>query len=966
MATRPNGGIVGKSIIPGTGQLFGVYSATTAAELTSAGLYSVSTGNIATKVLAVEDPVITDIVYTDASFANIAGAISTAANVTGNVRIIGRNFQSGSTVYIAGQQSAYSYTVSSTEVRARVPSLPLGGYSLMVAGSASTILSNIQIQTANYPVFTTATTFSFVANTAFSTAISAIGATSYAITSGSLPGNVTLNTSTGALSGNVIVTPFPYAATWNFDVTATNALGFTAVQNHYLVFSANTTVDYIILGGGGAGGAPFFGAGGGAGGLVNTSGQALTTADTVTVVIGSGGTYNGASLQKSPGTPTLIFGNISQFTANAFGGGGGGTGPGPSLIVTGDPGGTGGGSTATGGGYPAGGLGSQGGNGGTGSPGFFNGGGGGGGGTGSPAAAGGGGGSGSTYTGFFQTPQTLQGGGSGGPGTGGVPAGGGAVGSPGTNGTGGGGGSGGSGGSGVVYIKYRSPYQWGGGGTITSWANPAPAGGGRNWIHSFTSSSTLTYDYPTWQANANVALTANYYAATVSAPLRAYNAASYTVSAGNTLPGGLSINAAGYITGTASSESTSFYVNAISSTSLISNKEFSFAYSYPVPTWVTAAALPAGNTAVAYSQQLSATVNNLGSVVYSVSAGNTIPDGLTLTSGGLLSGSFTTTSNVSYSFYVRAEHNIGSNYYRERQFTMNVTYVYPVTLLVVAGGGGGGGYHPTSPSSGLGLRGGGGAGGYREFGNLFVRDVKYTITVGSGGTSAPIGSGGQGGPSSVIGGILGSTGYNSLTSTGGGGGGSIGTPTVNGTNGTPGGSGGGHGASVVPGALGGTGQTPVGQPSPLAPVENQGYPGQQASGTTSGQAGGGGGAAGFGQPGQPPTGTSQVGIAGTYFGPFGTGSGGGGGRGRYSTITGANIVYAAGANAVSSGQFIGATNTGNGGSGVTPAAGGSGVVILSVPTGSYTANFSPAPVVTVTNNGPQTVMTFTGSGTYTS
>ena len=965
---KPNGGIVGQSIIPGTGQLFGVYSATTAAELTGAGLYSVTTGNIATKVLAPADPVITDIVYTDSTFANIVGAVATTANTTGNIRIFGTNFVSGSTVYIANQASAYTNVVNTNEVQARVPSLTAGTYSniMIFSPAGSGILSNLAITTVTAPLFTSSSTLSFTSNTAFSTTITAIGVKAvdgYRISAGSLPGNVSFNTTTGALSGNVTVNSFSATAAWNFDVTASTDLGVTTVQNCYLIINGNIGVTYLVVAGGGRGGAttasgPFGslqvgeGGSGGAGGYL-TGNIIMDTAQTYTMIQGGGSTSGlVAGGNSSIVSPWPVFSPIV-----AFGGGYGGESgyiqsPGsPRFGGSGGPGGSGGG-----GGTP---NGSQG--------------------AGTPGQG---------YPGIASVPSSIggKGGGATAPGAGapnlitganivyaagGTPA---PPSTPSVSGYGNGGagavsqlsiGGGMPGNPGIVIVRYSSPSQLATGGTVTNY-NSGPD---KFWVHQFTSPGTFlvgsSAGFPIW-ANANVAFYANYYNTAISTQLRAYNAASYAVASGNTLPGGLTVSTSGLLSGTAATESTSFYINATSSTSLVSSQEFSLTYTYPTPVWVTAATLPAGNTAVAYSQQLSATVNNLGSVVYSVSAGNTVPDGLTLTSSGLLSGSFTTTSNVSYSFYVRAEHNIGSNYYSERQFTMNVTYVYPVTLLVVAGGGAGGGYHPTSPSSGTGMRGGGGAGGYREFGNLFIRDIKYTVTVGAAGVSAPIGTGGSGGPSSIIGGTVGTLGYNTLTSTGGGGGGSNGTPTVNGTNGGPGGSGGGHGASIVAGASGGTGQQPVAQPSPLAPIQNQGYPGSPSSGTTAGQGGGGGGAAGLGQPGQPPTGTSQVGIAGTFFGPFGTGQGGGGGRGRYSTITGANVMYAAGANSVSTGQSIGATNTGNGGAGVVPANGGSGVVILSVPTGSYTANFSPAPVVTVTNNGPQTVMTFTQSGTYTS
>ena len=43
--------------------------------------------------------------------------------------------------------------------------------------------------------------------------------------------------------------------------------------------------------------------------------------------------------------------------------------------------------------------------------------------------------------------------------------------------------------------------------------------------------------------------------------------------------------------------------------------------------------------------------------------------------------------------------------------------------------------------------------------------------------------------------------------------------------------------------------------------------------------------------------------------------------------------------------------------------GGSGVVIISVPTSSYTGTTTGTP--TVTTSGSDTIMKFTGSGTYT-
>ena len=45
--------------------------------------------------------------------------------------------------------------------------------------------------------------------------------------------------------------------------------------------------------------------------------------------------------------------------------------------------------------------------------------------------------------------------------------------------------------------------------------------------------------------------------------------------------------------------------------------------------------------------------------------------------------------------------------------------------------------------------------------------------------------------------------------------------------------------------------------------------------------------------------------------------------------------------------------------------GGSGVAYVSIPTASYTGTYSPAPAVTVTTSGANTILKFTGTATYT-
>ena len=289
---------------------------------------------------------------------------------------------------------------------------------------------------------------------------------------------------------------------------------------------------------------------------------------------------------------------------------------------------------------------------------------------------------------------------------------------------------------------------------------------------------------------------------------------------------------------------------------------------------------------------------------------------------------------------------------------------YSVDFLVIAGGGGGGSNRG----------GGGGAGGYRNsFGSetsggngtsetelTFNSGTVYTITVGAGGTggvytsTAPT----SGGNSSISG-----TGITTITSTGGGVGGyyiSSFTPP------TSGGSGGG-GGGISPGTPGASG------------TANQGFAGGNGSGSTPHQGGGGGG------------GASAVGVAGTGGG---TATGGNGGAGLASSITGSSVTRGGGggggtrpggatagtggtggggngnagsAPAASTG-FAGSVNTGGGAGGGgddgNGGAGGSGVVILSMPDASYSGTTTGSPTVATGVSG-KTVLTFTGSGTYT-
>ena len=256
---------------------------------------------------------------------------------------------------------------------------------------------------------------------------------------------------------------------------------------------------------------------------------------------------------------------------------------------------------------------------------------------------------------------------------------------------------------------------------------------------------------------------------------------------------------------------------------------------------------------------------------------------------------------------------------------------YSADLLVVAGGAGSG-----SSQSGSGSAGGG-AGGYRTASSITLTQGQvYTATVGDGGAggagTSAANDGSNGSSSSISG-----SGITTVTSAGGGGGGD-----AAGGGGSDGGSGGGGGGNLgVTGATGGSGNVPSTSPS----QGNNGGPVTNGSGYGAGGGGAGGNA------------------------PNGGASPSDGGPGTANSITGASVTYAAGGGAGNHQPgAVGTANTGNGGQGSGQAyagsAGGSGVVILSVPDADYSGTTTGSPTVTTGVSG-KTIIKFTGDGSYT-
>ena len=284
---------------------------------------------------------------------------------------------------------------------------------------------------------------------------------------------------------------------------------------------------------------------------------------------------------------------------------------------------------------------------------------------------------------------------------------------------------------------------------------------------------------------------------------------------------------------------------------------------------------------------------------------------------------------------------------------------YAADFLVIAGGGAGG----------YDQGGGGGAGGYRASFNsetsggggssetalTFNSGTVYTITVGGGGAgiNGVTTPANEGVASSISGSDI-----TDITTIGGGRGGNYNQPSYGASTGGSGGGGAGGSPAGLAGAAGTT---------------NQGYAGGSAAGSVStGTGGGGAGAVGVNSTSANP-GAGGAGVASTITGSSVTRGGGGGSHtasSPYTSSPGGAGGGGAGSTNTSANGNPGTANTGSGGGGIwnfpgpyISGAGGSGVVILRVPTASYSGTTAGSP--TISTNGSDTIMIFNGDGSYT-
>lgn len=370
-----------------------------------------------------------------------------------------------------------------------------------------------------------------------------------------------------------------------------------------------------------------------------------------------------------------------------------------------------------------------------------------------------------------------------------------------------------------------------------------------------------------------------------------------------------------------------------------------------VPVWVTSTTLNAATIDTAFSQTIQATdADGSSTITYAIVSG-AFQTGLSFnTSTGAITG--TPTGSAGSTTIVISATDSGGNAV-SRTFTQVVSSTISVEYLLIAGGGA-----PARDHAG-----GGGAGGLLTGIYTSPSAITYNFTIGAGGTGGTSGNGGSG-----------SNGTNStafsLTSIGGGG-----SPAGNSSAGSAGGSGGGGNGTNATIQAGGAG------------TSGQGYAGGRggniSGSTTVEPGGGGGGAGGAGQ--DAPTNVGGAGGVGFYnsltnamgaavsAGQLSGGNyyfaGGGGGGTNANNNSDSSGGLGGGGNG-KGGSGIGAngtTNTGggagSGGNGADSGNGGSGILIIRVPSTVIVSATTGSPTTATT--GGYKYYKFTSSGSIT-
>jgi hypothetical protein len=302
---------------------------------------------------------------------------STLVTINDSTTVTGGNFAPDVAVNFVGQNSTALTAKSvvrssSTSLIATRPDLmppAQSPYSVIVTnpgitaptGSNAHILSN-SVTAGGTPTWVTASALpGYQAGTAYSVALEATdadGSISYSLVSGTLPTSLTLNGTTGVISGTSSSTTnasFTIRATDNGGnfldraftlpalIVVTGGTLFSDATYFYRRFTSSGTLtlsaavpsDILMIGGGGGGGG-WAGGGGGAGGLVSATSQTLNGSCTIVIGAGGAGNSNADPGSGSNGQSTTFTGLTTAV--------GGGTGSGGQYSGAAGSGGSGGGA----------------------------------------------------------------------------------------------------------------------------------------------------------------------------------------------------------------------------------------------------------------------------------------------------------------------------------------------------------------------------------------------------------------------------------------------------------------------------------------------------------------------------------------------------------------------------------------------------------------------------------------------
>ena len=274
---------------------------------------------------------------------------ATAANPVGGetLTITGSGFSAGATVYVDTTSCSTTY-VSATSVTFTAPAKTAGEYHLYVYNTDGTFAMKPSGYTSSsVPTWVTASGALTGAyqNAPYSTSGSATGdSIVYNVTTGSLPTGLSLNSSTGAITGTPTV-----VATSTFSITATDAQNQGVARSFSIAVVNAVSVDYLVVAGGGGGGLQY-GGGGGAGGLLANS-VTIDPGVTYSITVGAGGNANVSGSNSSiSGSGFTTVTSIGGGSGTSAGTGGKGVYPG-SVYLDQSRQGYDGGNAISGGGY---------------------------------------------------------------------------------------------------------------------------------------------------------------------------------------------------------------------------------------------------------------------------------------------------------------------------------------------------------------------------------------------------------------------------------------------------------------------------------------------------------------------------------------------------------------------------------------------------------------------------------------